>query len=141
MKKPGSEKFGLALQPQHGKHNLDCKRVIIVRSPNLCFECWQPLHKDSNGDYLRKWKNFFQVLTRLNFSPKMCRQAIYFFRERRRRRERKRKNEEGGDPYQKNLAALQEFFNGVSGWQVHHLILKNARRRSISLSLCYGARC
>lgn len=51
MKKPGSEKFGLALQPQHGKHNLDCKRVIIVRSPNLC-------HKDSNGDYLRKWKNF-----------------------------------------------------------------------------------
>lgn len=120
--KPGSEKFGLVLQPQHGKHNLDCKRVIIVRSPNLCFECGN-LYTRTRMQTICASGKTFQVLTRLNFSPKMCRQAIFFRERRTRRRERKRKKEEGGAPYQKNLAALQEFFNGVCGWQVHHLIL------------------
>ncbi len=122
------KRFGLDCQPQHGKHTLDSKHVIIVRSPNLCLECWEPLHKDSNrdcSDYLRKWRKTFSGsdMFFLYFQPQHVR-ANNFFRERRRlRRGRKRRNKIRRWPLwtiRKKLssaAALQEFFSRVCGWR------------------------
>lgn len=73
------------------------------------FWMWQPLHKDSNADYLRKWKNFSGSDT-FKFQPQDVPASNFFSRKKNKKKRKKKKKRRGRCPLSEKLSCAARVF-------------------------------